>query len=206
MPTIFDPNTTAPAWAYGYAPFDIYDPNVSPSQKNGTGAGYPRAANTPIKTYVCPGDPGTSGVNVFDGMGLGNLTPPIGYYYGYDWVINIPNYGHELGRSNYLCVGGGFGLVDPLDTAHAQFRPYTGIYYANSQTKITDITDGTSSTLAFGEFLGGVSRTGGPRIGELSWMGSGWLPTKYGLAPIYGPQGNDYYFLQFQGRIPAAPW
>jgi prepilin-type processing-associated H-X9-DG protein len=149
-------------------------------------------------SYVCPGDPGTSGAHVFDGMGY-YYTPPIGYYYGYDWVFNIPNYGLEVGRSNYLCVGGGFGNVDPQDVNHAQFLPYTGIYYANSQTKITDITDGTSTTLAFGEFLGGVSRNGGARFGELSWMGSGWLPTKYGLAPIYGPQGNDYYFLQFQG-------
>ncbi len=198
IPNIFDPNTTAPAWAYGYAPFDFQDPNVSPSQWNGTGAGYPRTVNTRISTYVCPGDPGTSGTNVFDGMGW-YYTPPIGYYYGYDYVINIPHYGHELGRSNYLCVEGGFGKVDPQDVNHAQFLPYTGIYYSNSQTKMTDITDGTSTTLAFGEFLGGVSRTGGARFGELSWMGSGCLPTKYGLAPIYGPQGNDYYFLQFQG-------
>ncbi len=197
-PGFFQFNSSSPAWAYGYGPFDFQDPNLPPSQWNGTGRGYPDAANAKIKSYVCPGDPGPSGVNVFDGMGW-YYTPPIGYYYGYDYVLNIPHYGHELGRSNYLCVEGGFGKVDPADTAHAQFLPYTGIYYANSQTKISDITDGTSSTLAFGEYLGGVSRTGGPRYGELSWMGAGCLPTKYGLAPIYGPQGNDYYFLQFQG-------
>ena len=29
-------------------------------------------------------------------------------------------------------------------------------------------------------------------------MGAGWLPTKYGLAPVYGPQGNDYSIWMFQ--------
>src|SRR5262249_58985366 len=60
-----------------------------------------------------------------------------------------------------------------------------------------DFKDGTSNTLAFGEFLGGLLKDG-TRVGELSWMGSGCLPTKFGLAPIYGPQGDDYNFKMFQ--------
>ena len=114
-----------------------------------------------------------------------------------DWVQNVPNYGRELGRSNYLGVGGPFGNVDPNDAFHAQWYPFKGIYYANSRTRVTDISDGTSNTLAFGEYLGGLSLKG-TRPLEQAWMGAGWLPTKYGLAPVYGPQGNDYNIWMFQ--------
>ncbi len=31
-------------------------------------------------------------------------------------------------------------------------------------------------------------------------MGAGCLPTKWGLAPIYGLDGKDYFSLQFQSR------
>jgi prepilin-type processing-associated H-X9-DG protein len=31
-------------------------------------------------------------------------------------------------------------------------------------------------------------------------MGAGWLGTSWGLAPVYGPAGNDYNHRQFQSR------
>ena len=62
---------------------------------------------------------------------------------------------------------------------------------------MTDISDGTSNTLAFGEYLG-LRHTDGRRECELSWMGAGSLPTWCGLAPTYGPNGNDYSMQQFQ--------
>src|SRR5262249_29998718 len=67
----------------------------------------------------------------------------------------------------------------------------------NSKTRSVHIKDGTSNTLAFGETLGGLHRNG-TRFAEWSWMGSGWLPTKYGLAPIFGSRGDDYMEEQFQ--------
>jgi prepilin-type processing-associated H-X9-DG protein len=76
---------------------------------------------------------------------------------------------------------------------------YTGIYCANSWTKVSDITDGTSTTLAFGEAMGGRLNNG-TREFKLSWLGTGWLPTKWGLAPSYGPEGKDYIRWQFQSR------
>jgi prepilin-type N-terminal cleavage/methylation domain-containing protein/prepilin-type processing-associated H-X9-DG protein len=195
-PGLFQLNSKSPAWAYGWGPWDFADAAVPASQRNGTGGGYPKALNTNIGIYLCPSNPAVRADLVIDGMMI-NVRPPIGYFVQLDWVLNVPRYGAELGRSNYVGVMGGFGKVFPDDTGHSQWAPFTGIYYVNSQTKITDITDGMSNTLAFGEYLGGLHNNG-TRDLELAWMGAGCLPTKYGLAPIYGPQKNDYYPLQFQ--------
>jgi prepilin-type N-terminal cleavage/methylation domain-containing protein/prepilin-type processing-associated H-X9-DG protein len=202
---LFQPDSACPAWAYGYGPWDFEDPSVPPSQWNGTGAGYPKGpdgqggANAKIRTYLCPSDPGINGFWVFDGANFNGHPPTAAYLVYTDGVINIPGYGHELGRSNYVGVGGGFGDVQPGDTLHLRWKPFIGVYYANSRTKIADITDGTSNTLAFGETLGGL-HTNGSRFAEWSWMGSGWLPTKYGLAPIFGSRGDDYMEEQFQSK------
>jgi len=197
-PGLFEADSTSPAWAYGYGPFDFQDQNVPPSKWNGTGGGYPKALNTNIRTYGCPSDPGISAPGGLDAMMM-NVEPPVGFIVVYDWVLNVPGYGRELGRSNYVGVMGGYGKVFPDDPSslHQGFRPYTGIYYANSKTKITDIADGTSNTLAFGEYLGALHNNG-TREFELSWMGAGCLPTTWGLAPIYGPQSDDYFSGQFQ--------
>jgi prepilin-type processing-associated H-X9-DG protein len=121
----------------------------------------------------------------------------------YDSVFNIPGYGRELGRTNYVGVGGGYGLIPPDAQANTEWIPYTGVYYVNSGTRITDITDGSSSTLAFGEVLGGLHKDG-TRDYESSWMGDGWRTTRWGLAPIYGPTGTDYRFSQFQSTHPGG--
>ena len=200
-PGLFQPNSKSPAWAYGYPPFDFQDSNVSPTQWNGTGAGYPKAANARIATYLCPSDPGIRADFVHDAYTF-NLDGPSWSAF-HDDVRNIPGYGRELGRTNYAGVGGGFGLIPPGAQANTVWAPYTGIYYANSRTKITDITDGTSLTLAFGEILGGLHKNG-TRDDEMSWMGTGWRSARWGLAPIYGPTGTDYRFSQFQSSHTAG--
>ena len=171
-------------------------PQVPVAQRNGTGGGYPKEANASIKTYLCPSDPGIRGKNVGTGVVI-NVYP---YYttfslYG-EYIVNIHNYGAELGRCNYLGVAGVNGRsFNPND----RWKDFYGIYYASpisgpSKTRITDITDGTSHTLAFGEYLGGIEK--GTRFLEQSWMGAGCLHTLNGIA-------KDG-FNHFQGAHPGG--
>jgi prepilin-type N-terminal cleavage/methylation domain-containing protein/prepilin-type processing-associated H-X9-DG protein len=197
-PGLFTLYSKSPAWAYGYGPFDFQDPSVPPSLWNGTGKGYPKAINTKISTYLCPANPGTSALIVCDESDFIGYPPLLGWDVYWDYLYNIPGYGAEMGRSTYAGVAGGMGLLPPgAPPSMAAFARYTGIYYTNSQTRSTDITDGTSNTLAFGETLGGIHNDGS-RTRENTWMGVGWLRTSFGLAPIYGPKSNDYYLAQFQ--------
>ena len=195
---LFDPKTTAGAWAYNYAPYDFNDPNVPAASQNGTGYLKP-AADAVIKSYLCPSDNTGSGNNlnygIIDGYGIYWAAKSHVYV---DYVVDVPNYGHEMGRSNYLGCGGAYGKVATSDLPNAQWIPFTGIYYMSSKTKQADVIDGTSNTVAFLETLSGVHNDG-TRDFEISWMGAGWLPTKLGIAP----DGNDYNWRQASSKHPG---
>jgi prepilin-type N-terminal cleavage/methylation domain-containing protein/prepilin-type processing-associated H-X9-DG protein len=199
--SFFDPNTTLGAWAYNYPPFDFNDPSVT--TQNGTGYLKP-ACDAYIKSYLCPSDNSGQGaiplnLGIIDGYGFYIAPPPLGPHVYVDYVLDVHNYGHELGRSNYLGCGGAYGKVDPSDTLHAQWAPYYGIYSSSSKTKQADILDGTSNTVAFTETLSGVHNDN-TRDFEISWMGAGWLPTYLGIAQ----DGNDLNWRMASSKHPGV--
>jgi prepilin-type N-terminal cleavage/methylation domain-containing protein/prepilin-type processing-associated H-X9-DG protein len=206
---MFNPQTTLGAWAYNTPPFD-FNSGVASNLTNGTGL-LP-IANAHIKSYLCPSDnagdgPGTdlftqgTAQGIIDGYGIYTPTPPLGPHVYIDYVLDVPGFGHELGRSNYIGSGGALGKVDPSDTSTVDqsWAPFTGMYYMNSRTKIADITDGTSNTIGFLESITGVWPTG-QRQFEIAWMGAGWIPTARGLAP----DGNDTNWRQASSKHPGV--
>jgi prepilin-type N-terminal cleavage/methylation domain-containing protein/prepilin-type processing-associated H-X9-DG protein len=154
-------NTTQGAWAYNTAPYS--------GDGNHTGYGF-IPAYTHVKNYLCPSD---YAQNLVPSIGIVDAywTEP-GYIwidYVYDGAFFNNQWGNEWGRTNYIGCGGYLGPNGP----------YEGIYFANSQTKITTITDGTSNTIAFGESLFGTAT--GSRDYVCTWFGAGTMPTAWGL-------------------------
>jgi len=161
-------NTTYGAWAYNTPPFST----------DGNMTGYNHAIyDNHIKIFECPSDGGL--YNAVTG-GIWDAYWQNGYTLWGDYLYETPGFGKDLGRTNYIANAGYIGSGGP----------YCGPYYVNSSTKTTQIVDGTSQTIGFGETLGGTSS--GQRDFVMSWGGSGSMPTAWGL-PLDG-QGDWYQY------------
>jgi prepilin-type N-terminal cleavage/methylation domain-containing protein/prepilin-type processing-associated H-X9-DG protein len=206
-------NTTAPHWAYAgrYAPNTVYGgaPDNQDDKSLGiqyypalgitsNGTSVPTWAMNTIKSYLCPADTQTDTPKFQLPSGL-----PGGYLDAYfqdsndttapDWIDFLPvplnDTGYpslgliSVGRSNYIGCSGGLG--GPSDT-------YKGMFFANSTTRLTDVVDGTSNTIAFGETIAGTYTY--PRDFAMLWPGAGsqGMGGNYILYPNAAPPGPQY--------------
>jgi prepilin-type N-terminal cleavage/methylation domain-containing protein len=105
--------------------------------------------------------------------------------------------GSSLGRTNYLGVGGWFGVADHTATA----RRYVGAFSNRTKNRFADMTDGTSSTMLFGETVGGGNST--TLVGHMAyahaWIGTGAMPTGYGIKKV----GKFGEFNKFSSMHPG---
>jgi prepilin-type N-terminal cleavage/methylation domain-containing protein len=167
---LFQFNTTTTMWAYGTPPFS----------SDGNSTGYPKVCEAVVKSYLCPSDNAqdvTPGSGIWDALGF--PIPP-NYIYG-DYVYATPGFGQALGCTNYIGNAGYFwDMLSPQ---------YVGPYTVNSKTKLTDITDGTSNTIGFGETLAGTYNN---RDFKCAWMGSLSLPAAWGLPNDSGAAWVSY--------------
>jgi prepilin-type N-terminal cleavage/methylation domain-containing protein/prepilin-type processing-associated H-X9-DG protein len=167
---LFRFNTTRGAWAYNTPPFDFNTPGGFPTALGANGTGYNHIADFHVKNFECPADnlygPVTTGVIDAYWTQSGSIW--------IDYVWDWPNFGHEMGGSNYIGCAGYLG-----DIPSSRYNGYIGPFYRNSKTKMVDITDGTSNTFLFGETLAG--KAPGARDYRLTWMGAGAMPTAWGL-------------------------
>ena len=158
---LFEPTTTLfwPGLAAERPPTPPYTINENP---NGP-------FNTRIKTFLCPSDnmdkvQPTLGIFVYFTVADLTLTG------GYRANSNNP----QAGRTNYVASAGGFG-----NTTNSFYGQWKGPFYAGSKEPIGTITDGTSNTPLFGEYLCGPET--GTRQFVASWGGAGSLPWAWDL-------------------------
>ncbi len=99
----------------------------------------------------------------------------------------IASGGAQLGRTNYLPVAGAIGNLD----ASAYYRQWEGVFSSDTKNDFATVLDGTSSTLFFGEYLGGRAGAADQLDFAACWMGSGPMATAWGVFPgINGTTGK----------------
>jgi prepilin-type N-terminal cleavage/methylation domain-containing protein/prepilin-type processing-associated H-X9-DG protein len=152
-------------------------------------------AHTNIKTFRCPSVPDeTPTVGV--GIALHtdkpawipgpNPGPTAGLsvllYFALTGASAVPE-AATLGKTNYLgvsgCIGRDATKSHPTVGPNANLAQFDGVFGNRTPIRLTDILDGTSNTLMFGENIGGEG-PGTPDF-NLSWMGCGALGTSRGL-------------------------
>ncbi len=133
------------------------------------------AANSRISLFLCPsantieGPQGTTAtINIWNDSGT--LTCEL-----IAFPASTPN-ADRLGRTNYLGVAGYFGNVPNS----SQATLYDGVFGNRTVYSFSNITDGTSNTLLFGEHMGG--RQNNQQQYVHAWIGTGLMVTSNGLS------------------------
>jgi prepilin-type N-terminal cleavage/methylation domain-containing protein/prepilin-type processing-associated H-X9-DG protein len=145
-------------------------------------------AQTRINSLLCPS---TNAYLNQTGTGALLNTYPVGTNSGTLQIayFSMGGGGQDLGRTNYLGCAGGLGNIP------GGWLFYEGVFSNRTQNGFQHILDGTSSTLFFGEAIGGYQKSGLKWIRNYShsWMGSGAMPVAWGLAGN-GQKGGWYQF------------
>ncbi len=117
--------------------------------------------------------PDGAGGDVASGMAYPNYPAPHALRPGFTFS-GLPG-GVVLGPSNYLPMGG-YPYFDSGTGVPGQF---TGIFTYQSATRLADVTDGTGSTILFGEYSSAYLNFGaGHPL-------TGWCAGSWGCGPIY---------------------
>ena len=156
-----------------------------------------------IPGLLCPS------TDAYDGSERIVITTVVGGYDENDFLIFTGGFGFngttsQLGRTCYLGnAGAGRG--------NTQFDRFAGPFLNTQEVSLTDVKDGTSNTLLYGETVGQIGEwdaanavvNTGVHKGKYAWMGSGQMVTAYGLP---GHAGQRFETDQLAGAVaPLSP-
>ena len=153
---------------YNQLPQTLFDPNSTTAWWTTASAGATTSPwNARIKTFLCPSD------------NMDTLNPPNGtlaYITTSTLGISGATFGGTppLGRTNYIANAGALG-----NTSDAFYGQFKGPFYADSRETVANISDGSSNTIFFGEYLAGPETGNRPYVA--TWAGAGALPAAWDL-------------------------
>jgi len=139
--------------------------NFKPGASNGAWYGNGTAwavANNTIPIFLCPSDQAAARQYCWAWVYTDAFT-----IYGGAFGGGVPN----LGRTNYASCAGAIG--DAPDPGF--WGKYRGAFYPNSTEQLHKLTDGTSNTILFGEYLGDSQLGGSAFSGNPA--SAAWMPT-----------------------------
>jgi len=142
------------------------------------------ASRNRVKTFECPSDNISNGMDAngvvitFISIVGGGVTPT-----GQYTVTDLNTKGGLPGLTNYLPSAGTLGRVQGSTAIQAFYAQHEGVFVDEAPNSVTKITDGSSNTIFFGEYLGGFTGTGtsGSRKMAISWAGSNGFPSYFSM-------------------------
>lgn len=142
------------------------------------------ASRNRVKTFECPSD-NLAGAMDPNGTVITFITIPGGVMQPSGYKVSDPILSAGLpGLTNYLPSAGTMGKVAaPSGAAQAFWAQHEGVFVEEASNSVTKITDGSSNTIFFGEYMGGFTGVGtsGARKLAFSWAGSNGFPSYFSI-------------------------
>jgi prepilin-type processing-associated H-X9-DG protein len=144
-----------------------------------------------VKTFECPSDDayaintGTSGTD--RGGVYSNIEPTVtGITLWYYWASDLVGAGGLPGLTNYVPSAGTTGFNNypsPVSATRQFYSARMGAFSGENQTTVPGITDGSSNTVLFAEYVGAHASAngGGAKVRVMAWMGAGGFPSYWSM-------------------------